>query len=533
GILARVCNHPCEEACRRGEINEPIAICALKRYAADGEKGLWKTKSLIHEDTGKHVAVVGSGPAGLTAAFYLCKKGYRVTVFESHRQAGGMLRYGIPRYRLPQDVIEREIGEILEMGIDFRPNTSLGKDFSLGELKNDNYDAVFLGLGAQLSRRIPLKGCDMPDVLGGIEFLRRVAEGEDVTLKENVAVIGGGSVALDAGRTALRCGAQNVSIACLESLKEMPVGPQEIEGALAEGVKLLPSWGPDKILTEHGKLAGLDLVACTCVFDNQGNFCPQFGESRQCIPADQVILAVGQATALSFLGKNSPISIAAGLIVVNQESLETGMQGVYAGGDVVKAQSAVIHAIAAGRKAAASIDKALGGTGDIQEVLFPRGAPEPYLGKDEGFANWPREKVPELPMAARHRAFQEVLLGFKNEQAIKEAKRCLQCDLRLYLGCNPLPPKPRLVFKEETINQIPEIEGVYRLLDEDHNILAIKGTANLRQSLLEQMAENERAVLFEYEEAKMYSQRESELLQRFLQEHGKMPGGDLEDDDLW
>jgi NADPH-dependent glutamate synthase beta subunit-like oxidoreductase len=533
GILGRVCIHPCEEACRRAEVNEPIAICALKRYAADGEKGLWKKDTRIHDNTGKSVAVIGSGPAGLTAAFYLRKKGHAVTVFEANPKAGGMLRYAIPRYRLPQDVIDEEINEIFSLGIDFNPNMTLGKDFSLEELKSDGYEAVFLGLGAQLSRRISLEGCDMPDVLWGVEFLKQVAEGRDIRLKDNVVVIGGGNVAVDVALTALRCGAQNVSMACLECMEEMPASQWEIDGAAAEGVNILPSWGPDKILSEAGRITGLDLVECTCVFDEQGNFCPQFGESKECILVDQVILAVGQATELSFLDKNSPISTDNGLMVVDQDSLEAGMPGVYAGGDVVKAPGAIIHAIAAGRKAAASIDQALGGNGEIEEVLFQRDAPDSRFGKDQGFATWTREIVPELEMEARCQGFAEVSLRYKDEQAVKEARRCLQCDVRLQLGCNPSPPQPWLTFNEETINQIPQAEGVYQLLDEEHNVLVIKGTANLRQDLLEQLEENEKALLFEYEEDKMYSQRESELIQRYLQEHGEMPGGDQEDDDLF
>ncbi len=533
GILGRACIHPCEETCRRGEVNEPISICALKRYAADGEKGLWKKSAVIHGDTGKKVAVVGSGPAGLTATFYLRKKGHAVTVFDANSQAGGMLRYGIPRYRLPREVIDSEIGEIFNLGIDFKPNQTLGKDFTVEQLKKDGFDAVFLGLGAQLSRRIPLEGCDSPDALWGVEFLKQVAQGEDIRLKENVVVIGGGNVAIDVALTALRCGAKNVSMACLECLEEMPASPREIEGAVVEGVNILPSWGPDKILSEDGEVTGLDLIECMCVFDQQGNFCPQFGESKECILVDQVILAVGQATELSFLDKTSSISVDGGLIVVDPDTFETGMERVYAGGDVTQMQGSIVHAVAAGRKAASFIDKALGGTGNIEEILFAREAPDQYLDRDEGFAVWSREKVPQLELEARHEGFYEISLGYTDQQALKEAKRCLQCDLRLYLECNPSPPEPWLAFNEESINRVPEAEGVYQLLDENHKVLTIKGTANLRKDLLEQLEENEKAVLFEFEEDKMYSQRESELIQRYLQEHGEIPGGGDEDDDLF
>jgi len=534
GILGRICIHPCEQVCRRGEVNEPISICALKRYAADGEMGLWKKESKVSADTGKKVAVIGAGPAGLTAAFYLRKHGHSVSLFDAGSEAGGMLRYGIPRYRLPADVLEREIKEILDLRIDFKPNQFLGKNFTLDQLKNDGFDAVFLGVGAQQSRRISLEGCNTPDVLWGVEFLRQVAEGREIELQDSVVVIGGGNVAVDVALTAVRWGVVDVKMTCLEGLNEMPAGAWEIEGAKAEGVQILPCWGPDKIISEDGKVTGMDIVECTAVFDEQGNFCPEFSDKKECILVDQVILAVGQAADLSFLDENSPVKVNRGLIVVDENTLETGMPGVYAGGDITKAPGAVIHAVAAGRRAAASIDRALGGSGDIDEVLFPRGNPDPFLGRDEGFASFLRENVPELDVETRIKGFQEIAVGYSDETAVKEAGRCLQCDLRLHLRCNPSPPAHWLPFDEEHIRQLPETEGVFQLLDADHQIVAIKGTANLRQDLLEALADNDTASFFEFEEDKMFSQRESELIQKYLQEHGEMPGGGADNlDDLF
>ncbi|MFH1351448.1 MAG: FAD-dependent oxidoreductase [Pseudomonadota bacterium] len=534
GILGRVCIHPCEEACRRGEVNEPISICALKRYAADQGKGFWKKDTRIGHDLRKSIAVVGAGPAGLTAAFCLRKLGYGVTVFEARSQAGGMMRYGIPAYRLPREIIDKEIQEIMALGIEFRPNQVLGRDFTLDRLREDGFEAVFLGIGAQLSRRISIDGSDLPGVLWGVDLLGRIAQGEEIQLKERVIVIGGGNVAVDVALTALRCGAKDVTMACLESRDEMPAHDWEIEGAIAEGVRIMPSWGPQRILSEEGQVTGVELVRCTSVFDDKGNFCPTFDETKDKIGGDQVIMAIGQASDLSFIEEGSAISVDKGLIVVDGESLETGMKGVYAGGDVASIPGAIIHAIAAGRKAASFIDKALGGLGEIEEVLVERGSPNQYLGRDEGFALWPREKAPELQLEARHQGFEEVSLAYGNDQAIREAKRCLQCDLRLYMACNPSPPAKWLAFKEDTINEIPEAEGVYQLLDKDHNILVIKGTPNLRSSLLGELEEREKVVWFEFEEDKMYSKRESELIQKYLQEHGEMPGGgDSDLDDLF
>ncbi len=532
GVLGRVCIHPCEQACRRGEVNAPIAICALKRCAADGDKGLWKNDGQMAADTDKKVAVIGAGPAGLTAAFYLRKQGHAVTIFESDRQAGGMLRWGIPQYRLPRTVLENEIRQILDLGMDFRPNQSLGKDFSLNQLKTDGFDAVFIAVGAQQSRRIPLEGCTTPDVFWGVEFLRQVAEGKQVGLKDRVVVIGGGNVAVDAALTAVRCGATDVKMACLEHLDETQAGPWEIERAQAEGVEILPSRRPVKIISEDGKTTGMDLVECTRVFDDRGSFCPEFSDKKECILVDQVIMAVGQVPDLSFLPANSPIKTSRGLIVVKENSLETGLPGIYAGGDIVKAPGDVIHAIAAGRKAAESIGRALGGDGNIDEVLFRRGNPAPYLGRAAGFAAQQRETMPELDVAVRIKSFKEIAVGYSDEQAVREAKRCLQCDLRLHIGCNPAPPHAGQPLDEDHLNAVPETEGVYRLLGADQQVLAIKGTANLRQDLLKALGANKPAALFEFEEDKMYSQRESELIQKYLQAHGKMPGAgadDLED----
>ena len=534
GVLGRLCIHPCEEGCRRGEVNAPVSICALKRYAADNDQGLWKQKSKSVADSGKKAAVVGAGPAGLTAAFYLKKQGHGVTVFESRSKPGGMMRYGIPDYRLPPGLLDREISDILNLGIEMKTRFTLGRDATLEQLKNDGYDVVFLSTGAQLSRRIPLEGSDSPDVLWGVNFLGKVAEGEAISLKERVIVIGGGNVAVDVALSALRCGARDVTMVCLETREEMPAHEWEIEAAEKEGVKVKPSWGPHRILSEKGTLKGMELVHCVSVFDDQCVFNPDFDDTREILEGDQVIMAIGQAADFSFLEDAGSVKTDQGLIVVNEETLETGMRGVYAGGDVVTVPGAIIHAIAGGRRAATSMDQALGGTGDIDEVLFDRGVPSQYLGRDEGFAARTREEVPELEPEARRQGFQEVVLGYGAEQAQREAGRCLQCDLRLYMGGNRTPPEKWVPYDEENINQVPDAEGVFQLVDEEHNILVIKGTANLRQDLRRALDDNDKAVWFEFEEDKMFSQRESELIQKYLQEHGEMPGGgDSDLDDLF
>jgi hypothetical protein len=339
-------------------------------------------------------------------------------------------------------------------------------------------------------------------------------------------------VAVDAALTAKRCGAKDVTLVCLEKQEKMPAHSCEVEEALVEGVKIMPSWGPHKILTDQGGITGMEVIRCTSVFDDRGVFNPNFDETKESIQGDQVILALGQAADLSFLESTPSIEVKNGLIMVDEASLETGMKGIYAGGDVTAVPGSIIHAIAAGRKAASAMDKSLGGTGEIEEVLFEKGTPHPNVGRHEGFAAWQGEKVPEIDVRRRHESFQEVALGFTDEQALKEARRCLQCDLRLYMDCNPPPPKKWLAFDENNVRQVPEVEGVFQLCDGEHHIFLIKRTANLRQELLRAIEDNDKAVWFDFEEDKMYSKRESELIQKYLQEQGRMPEGS-DDEDLF
>ncbi len=434
GILGRVCLRPCETQCRRGEVNQPIAICALKRYAADKAEGAFQAAAQVKESTGHKVAIIGAGPAGLSAGFYLRKKGHEVTVFDSMPKPGGMLRYGIPSYRLPEDVLEEEIAQVLGIGIKLETNTRLGKDFTLEDLKAKGFEAVLIATGLQESRRIDIEGSDLPGVLWGIDFLREVGEEKDVRLKGRVLVVGGGNVAVDVGLTALRVGAEEVIMACLESREEMPASPWEIEQALEEGVRIMPSWGPRRILEEAGRIKAVELVKCTSVFDDKGAFCPSFGDLKETVGTDRVILAIGQAADLSFLEGYGQVNCEKGLITVNSDSQETGMPGVFAGGDVSRGPGAIIDAIAAGRRAAAAMDKFLKGDGRISETFAERPDTRSYTGaRERGFADLERTKTPHLPPDERRATFKEVDLCFTDEQAVNEAKRCLQCDLETRL----------------------------------------------------------------------------------------------------
>jgi len=558
-VLGYVCFHPCESVCRRGSVSEPVSICRLKRFAA--EHGSMQNEAAASvAKTGKKVAIVGSGPAGLTAAYYLQMKGHSVTVFEAAAEPGGMLRQSIPRFRVPREVVQREIDRILARGIELRTNTPVGpaSGLSLAGLRSE-YDAVFLAVGAGLSKKIRLEGSDHPGVIWGLDFLREVNLGSwPGTALGRVVVIGGGNVAMDVALTALRLGATELQVACLESRPEMPAFDSEIGQLLEEGGVLQPSWGPKKILCSptgtpvgrnpeqeppakagarvegaNGKVNGIELVRCTRVFDDSKRFNPSFDPSvTTVIEADTVILAIGQSTDLSFLAEaDRPLVTERGTIRVDETTLATPVAGVLAGGEAVSGPSSVIQAIATGRKAAVSLDRYLGGDGVIDEVLAPASENDPRLGHEDGFASWRREPMPYHSLAERQMNFDTIELGFDESTALREARRCLRCDLRLQIGAPVLPPEPWLEFDQAHVATVSASEGVYQLLDEGKLVLRIAGTPDLRQALEEQLSSNPKARYFIYEEAPMYTQRESELLQHFLQEHGRLPtGNDLGDD---
>ncbi len=518
GVLGRSCIHPCEDACRRGEVNEPISICALKRFASDNATDAWKEKISVAADTGKRVAVVGSGPAGLTAAFHLRRLGHAVTVFEKAAEPGGMLRYGIPAYRLPDELVAAEIKDILDLGVELRLETEPTAE----ELKG--YDAVFLAIGAGLSRRLDIDGIDSEGVLWGVDFLRAVRTGQGVEVGEKVLVIGGGNVAIDVALTARRLGAGEVTMGCLEKREEMPAHTWEIAEAEEEGVRIINSWGPKAIITQDGRARGVEFMACLAVFDDNGNFNPSYDDcSLKSIEADTIILAIGQASDLS-LAQELGLGVSRGLIETGEDGA-TNVPGVFAGGDAAKAPGSIIEAIAAGRRAAESIDRHLGGAGDISLSLAELGAPDPNIGREDGFAGRPRQAESRLAVTDRE-GFAEVCQGFDAETAKTEAGRCLQCDLRLTLNEVPSPPEKMVPFTAENLAEAPESEGVYILYDENKEILAIKGEMNLREALEERLEAGSTAKFFEFHEDKMYSKAESELVQAYLQRHGKMPPGD-------
>jgi formate dehydrogenase beta subunit len=534
-VLGYICLHFCEEECRRGDVNEAIAIRVLKRFAAENDSGLWKQKSKKAQATGKKVAVVGSGPAGLTTAYYLAKLGHSVTVFEALPVVGGMMRVGIPRHRLPAAVLDREIEEIKGAGIPIKTDTKIE---SVDKLLEDGYDAVLVAVGAHHGQKLPIPGADLEGILINTEFLRDVNLGKEVKVGERVVVLGGGNVAFDCARTALRLGAKDVHIACLEDAENMLATPDECGWGSEEGITVHNSQTFTRILGENGHVSGIEcLDVKSFSFDKEGKLSVEIiPGSEHILPADTIIFAIGQLPELELIdGVGEIKTTKKRSLEVDEKTLATGKAGVFAAGDAVTGTTSVIEAIAAGRKAAAAIDKYLGGKGDIKETLLEPEAPNPYLGREKGFADKERATVPCIPVQKRLESFDTVELGLGKPEAIAEAGRCLRCDLRLTFNKPTLAPKEELwiALTQENISQCPEKEGVYQLLDKDKNVIYIKGATNLRQALEEQIESNDKAAFFMHEEEPMYTKRESELLQQYLAQHGQMPEGNRELDDLF
>ena len=428
-VLGYVCNHPCETVCRRSELNEAISIRELKRFAAERDDArLWKKNSSKASPTGKLVAIVGSGPAGLTAAYYLSKLGHGVTVFEALPLAGGMMRVGVPEYRLPRDVLDKEIQKIESMGIDMRTNTRVD---SLDALFEEGYHAVLVAVGTHEGQKLPIPGADHDGVLVGMDFIRDVNLGKEVNVGRRVLVLGGGYVALDCARVARRLGANQVHVACLESRDTMPAAHDEIEQGEEEGLHIHSSHTFTRILNENGHITGVECLDVESFeFDEDGSAHINGIEgSEHILPADTVIFAIGQRPEIP-----PQFDLRTGLgntIEVDSYTLDTSREGVFAAGDAVIGTSSVIEAIASGRKGAIAVDRFLGGSGIIDEELAPDEVPKAWLGREENFASQHRRENACLPAEERLNSFCEIIHALDEEAALEESKRCLQCDLRL------------------------------------------------------------------------------------------------------
>jgi heterodisulfide reductase subunit A2 len=422
----RVCQHPCEDGCNRAEVDQAVSIRDLKRFAADyidQNPDQYPPVKPATRKMGTRVAVIGGGPAGLTAAFDLIQMGYRVTVFESQPHLGGMLRYGIPGYRLPKDVLDREIQYILDLGVEAKTGTRVSDP---NTLLQSGYKAVFAAPGAWVSRKLGIAGEEAPGVWAGLDFLRRVNSGETPTLGANVLVIGGGDVAMDAARCARRLpGVSSVHVACLESRAEMPAHSWEAAEALEEGVVFHNSLGPTRIETSGDKVTGVAFRACTRVFDDAKRFAPEFDDAKTSfLSADTVIVTIGQGIDAAEWGVDTGPG---GRIVIDENTLATNVPGLFAGGDAVLGPASMVDAMAQGHRAAVAIDAYL---------LDAKVPPTPVAGGMETAKNprpdAPRQqrvKMPQADPATRVGGFVEIDQGYSAEQAVAEAGRCLACGL--------------------------------------------------------------------------------------------------------
>ncbi len=435
GVLGRVCTHPCEVNCQRGKFDEAIPVCSLKRYMADAELEVGRDKAARAKITRKEkVAVIGSGPAGLTCALDLTHMGYPVTIFESAAEAGGQMRYGIPQYRLPKDILSDEISYIQEHGIEIKTNSPVKK---LEDLTSQGFKAVFIATGAWQSLKLNVPGEDAKGVISALDFLTSVNSGVKVTPGKKVIVIGGGSVAVDAARVARRLGAKEVHIVCLEcrdlaSKDRMLAQNREIQEAEEEGVMIHPSLGIQEILVKDGKAIGIETMTCFSVREADGSFNPKYDKTCSALDlkADSVIVAIGQ-TAGKPVEASGLQYARSGSLKVDRLTLQTSLPAVFAGGDMISGAADIISAVAAGKEAAISIDRYLRGK-DLREG---RKAPVKSLKEP---VNLHTIRPPVIP-ASRRKAFAEVAGRLDKETAMEQAQKCLHCGVLV----------PSAVFKPE------------------------------------------------------------------------------------
>ncbi len=441
-VIGRICPHSCEEACRRSLVDQPISICSLKRFVADHELSEERFVPAIKPKSGFKIAIIGSGPAGLSAAYYLIQMGHEVTIFEALPKPGGMLRYGIPDYRLPKDILDQEITAITEPGVIIKTNQALGKDFTINSLLEDGFHTIFVAIGAHQSQKVSIEGEDLEGVLLGTDFLRSVASGQPAELGKRVVVIGGGNTAVDAARTALRLDAEEVTILYRRSRTEMPAAEWEVDEAEEEIIKIHFLAAPVRIMEKNGRVDGIECVKMVLGEpDTSGRRRPEpISGSEFVLPADSIIAAIGQRPDLSFLEKASDLGIERGNITADPDTLLTNIKGVFAGGDCVTGAATAVEAIAAGRKAAIAIGHYLGGE-DLVAAKMPfnisKGKLNELLGGEEfvQVERRPRRKMPNLRPNERRSNFQEIEFGYTEDMAKKEAERCLECGCKGNYDC--------------------------------------------------------------------------------------------------
>ncbi len=436
-VCGRICVHPCEYKCRRGELDDPVAIRSIKRFAADWYfRHIGRRKGTFPVTQSQKIAIVGAGPAGLTCAYFLAKKGYRTTVFESQPSGGGMLGITVPEFRLPRKVIEEEIDYIRSCGVEILYNSPIDANHTVNDLLDEGFAAVFIAAGAQASMRAGIPGEDdnPQGLFYGLKFLTDIRLENKPDLKGGVIVVGGGNVAIDAARSSLRLGANNVKILYRRSIEEMPAWKKDIEEAIEEGVVIRPFWSPKRIIHKDGKVTGMEFAGSKTVYDDSGKSVLVTDDENTMIhEADTVIISIGQAPDVTFLTKDSRIERSLwGSLKVDENSLSTNIAGVFAGGDFTTGPSTVIQAIASGRRAALSIEKYLQGEKSRVHIMDEKTTMHETIGlalDDEETEEKRRVKEDMEDPENRIKDFREVEKGLSEQDVHFEARRCLRCDL--------------------------------------------------------------------------------------------------------
>lgn len=450
-VCGRVCPRYCESECTRGDVDDPIAIDEIKKFIAEQDLRLeHRYIPRIKHQYGKKIAVVGAGPAGLTCAYFLAVDGYKVTVFEKQKALGGMLTFGIPSFRLGKDVVSAEIEILKELGVEFMTGVEVGRDLSLKDLRDQGFEAFYLGIGAQAGRKLGIKGEDAQGALTGVDFLRSVNLDEAVKLEGPTIVIGGGNVAIDVARTAVRAGSSQVDMYCLENRQEMPSLEEEIEEALSECIVINNSWGPKQIVLENGRVAYVEFKKCISVFDENKRFSPKFDENdTKMVKTNNVLISVGQAIDWGNLITDSKMELNHNrTIKADPVTFQTGEPDVFAGGDALIGPKFAIDAIAMGKEAAISIHRFVQPGQSL--ILGRTNRDYRPLDKEDldltGYDHLPRQKANHVDGNKSKGTFRDLRTTFTPEQVQKETERCLSCgatsvDAFMCVGCGSCTTK--------------------------------------------------------------------------------------------